>query len=119
MADTKIYWVVGTQCKPGVDEDDYNQWYNECHVPLLMENGLVRRTSRLKLSDKAYHEADTTHEAPKYLAIYEFESEADLEEWLSDRSAGAQDKLQKWGKGGGYEVFWTPRYDVIDTWERK
>lgn len=118
MAETRILWAVGTQCLPGVDEDDYNQWYNESHVPLLMENGLVKRTWRMKLSDTVYHEAKTTHEAPKYLAIYEFESEADLEAWLADRSAGAQDKLQKWGKDGGYEVFWTSRYDVMKTWDR-
>lgn len=117
MAETRVFWVVGTQCLPDTDEEDYNRWYNESHVPLLMANGLVKRTWRMKLSDTVYHEAKTTHTAPRYMAIYEFESGVDLEKWLSDRSAGTRDKLQKWGENGGYEVFWTSRYDVIGAWD--
>lgn len=119
MKDESVMWIVGTQCKPGVDEDKFNKWYDEVHVPMLLEGNHVKKVTRNKIAEKEYHVANTTHECPKYLTIYEFENLAAFEAWMSspDREVAGEDKLTTWGEGGGYEVFWATRYDTMQTWE--
>lgn len=117
MKKDAVLWLVGTQCKPGVDEDKFNKWYDEVHVPMLLEGNHVKKVTRNKIAEKAYHVANTTHECPKYLTIYEFENLANFEAWMSspDREVAGEDKLATWGEGGGYEVFWATRYDNMQT----
>ena len=114
-----VIWVVGTQCRPGVDEDKFNKWYDEIHVPMLLKGNWVKKVTRNKIADKTYHVANTTQECPKYLAIYEFENQEAFESWMTapERAAAGEDKMATWGEGGGYEVFWATRYDNMQTWE--
>lgn len=118
MKEDSVIWIVGTECKPGVDEEKFNKWYDEVHVPMLLEGDFVKRVSRSRLADKAYHVANATHECPKYLTIYEFETLQKFEAWMTspDRKIAGEDKLATWGEGGGYEVFWASRYDTMQAW---
>lgn len=119
MKSNAVLWVVGTQIKPGVDEEKFNKWYDEVHIPMLLKGDYVKRVSRSKLAEKTHHVANETHECPKYLTIYEFENEAAFEGWMTcpERNAAGEDKLETWGPEGGYEVFWATRYDHIEAWE--
>lgn len=117
MKNSSVIWVVGTQCKPGVDENKFNKWYDEVHIPMMLKH--VKKVTRSKLADKIYHVANETHECPKYLTIYEFENQEALDAWMTspERTIAGDDKLATWGEGGGYEVFWATQYDNMKTWE--
>ena len=118
MESKTVIWMVGTQVKPGVDEEKFNKWYDEVHIPMLLVGNYVKRVSRSKLAEKTHHVANETHECPKYLTLYEFKNEDDFEAWMTcpEREAAGKDKLDTWGLEGGYEVFWATRYDAIQEW---
>ena len=118
MKSNAVLWVVGTQVKPGVDEEKFNQWYDEVHIPMLLKGDYCKRVSRSLLAPKAHRVASETHECPKCLTIYEFESEEKFEAWMTSpyREDAGRDKLETWGPEGGYEVFWATRYDSVSEW---
>ena len=104
MKSNAVLWVVGTQVKPGVDEEKFNKWYDEVHIPMLLKGDHCKRVSRSLLAPKAH--------------IYEFESEEKFEAWMTSpyREDAGRDKLETWGPEGGYEVFWATRYDSVSEW---
>ena len=119
MEAKSVIWMVGTQIKPGVDEEKFNKWYDEVHIPMLLKGDYCKRVSRSIMAPKTHVVANETHECPKYLTIYEFENEEKFEAWMNspERGVAGQDKADVWGPDGGYEVFWATRYDAISVWE--
>ena len=63
--------VVLTRCQPGRD-DEFNQWYDEVHVPELCAMGPFTGARRYRVSDQQLF--DQTHQ---YLAIYEYTGPAE------------------------------------------
>ena len=112
---TPVIWTVGLQCRPE-DEEKFNTWYDEVHVPMLLAGGQVARVTRFKLSTKRHDVAPGAMQCPKYQTIYEFDDQARFDAWMSgpERAAAGRDKAETWGDRG-YEVLWAARYDVTKT----
>jgi len=117
MDSKPVIWSVGIQCQPE-EEEKFNKWYDDVHVPMLLKGNCVTKVTRYRLADKSYHVANTTAECPNYLTIYEFENQDKFESWMNGqaRAEAGEDKVETWGEKG-YEVAWATRYDVINSWQ--
>ncbi|MCP5328938.1 MAG: EthD family reductase [Steroidobacteraceae bacterium] len=116
MRSNRVIWTVGLQCRPQ-DEDKFNKWYDEVHVPMLLKGGHVSKVTRYELADAVYDVAPGAMKCPKYQTVYEFEDQQKFEAWMhgEERMAAGRDKAEAWGDRG-YEVIWAARYDVTSTW---
>jgi antibiotic biosynthesis monooxygenase (ABM) superfamily enzyme len=112
-----VIWTVGIQCRPE-DEDKFNRWYDEVHVPMLLQGGCVAKVTRYRLASKTYDVAPTAMKCPEYQTVYEFESEEKFEAWMNgkERSAAGKDKSETWSEKP-YDVIWASRYDVMGIWK--
>ena len=106
MESRPVIWLVGTECSPG-REAEYNEWYNRLHMPTELEApGIIRGTR--------YERIGSQFEYPRYLAIYELESEAAIEAiWKSEATARAAE--QHFGRGLelGLSMRWMAHYRPI------
>ena len=64
----KIVFVVESNCADPAREDEFNEWYNNIHVPDVLEMSGVLRGSR-------YVRMNPSEGQAKYLAIYEIETD--------------------------------------------
>jgi len=66
---------VESDCKDLAREDEFNDWYNNIHIPDVMETqGFISATR--------YEIIQSTDEKGKYLAIYEMETD-DFDQLMS------------------------------------
>jgi len=83
-------------------EDEFNKWYDEVHIPLVMKGGMLKAISRYEVTDAI----ETS--VSKYLTMCEFEDRAAFEKWLaSDVLAVA--KADRERAMDGKDVVWTTR----------
>ena len=112
MAKARYITVVATNCADIKDEERFNEWYNNNHVPILMKYEGNVKTTRYKVNG----------EAPNggcYLAIYEFDSaEARAGQQGSPAFQEAMAEMQQSWPNGGVEIKWMGNYDPIKAWER-
>lgn len=108
MASNPIINVVGTQCQL-LDEEKFNKWYEEVHIPMLMKSKKVLSVSRYKLMDKQGG-------LPNYIAVYKFASPQDYEDYrVSPELAAAVKEMQEtWG--GNVEVTSRIQYELVSEW---
>ena len=111
METKPIINIVGTRCRPE-DEEKFNKWYAEVHIPMLLRFKGLKAVTRYKIT----HEAE---EYPKYLAIYKFESQQAYEAYeTSPELAAARKERDETWKERGFEVKWRVQYEALKTWER-
>jgi antibiotic biosynthesis monooxygenase (ABM) superfamily enzyme len=110
-----VIWTVGLQCLPE-DDEEFNAWYDDVHVPMLLKGGHVAKVTRYKLASQTYDVAPGAMTCPTYQTIYEFDDEASFESWMrgDDRAAAGEDKAKTWA-GRPYDVIWAARYDLMNT----
>lgn len=60
--------VVESNCVDSAHEDEFNAWYNNVHLPDILELSEVIRAVR-------YENNNTTESEAKYLAIYELDTD--------------------------------------------
>ena len=65
--------MVGTNCSPDI-EDEFNRWYDEVHVPMLLKFHGISAVTR-------YQILEANEDYPKYLTGYQFESEEAFESY--------------------------------------
>ncbi len=95
-----IYQVM-IDCAPEL-EDEFNTWYNEVHMPLVMKGGMLKAAIRYKVTD-----AVETGVA-KYTTICEFDDRETFEKWLaSDELKVARANTAE--VMGGKDVVWTSK----------
>ena len=111
MENKPVINVVGTRCKPE-QEEKFNNWYDEIHIPLLFKFQGMTEVKRWKLLTEGA-------EYPEYLAIYEFENWSACEAWQTspEREAAMEEMDESW-KEGKFEVNWRVHYEVLKTWQR-
>ena len=116
MNEKSLIWMVGIQCRTEV-EAEFNAWYDDIHVPMLLKGDHVKKVTRFKLADKTYHVGTTTEVCPDYLTIYEFENQDQFDSWMNGqaRAEAGEDKEKIWSENP-YEVKWATRYDLINSW---
>lgn len=112
MPESRTVYVVGTDCPPD-QEERFNRWYDETHIPLLMKSNLLRAVTRYRLAPSA------TGDYPRYLAVYEFDNVQDFEAWRSsDEMKAAREEMSgTWGSNG-FDIRWRIPYEPIMTWRR-
>jgi hypothetical protein len=102
----------GVDCPPEM-EAEFNRWYDEVHIPMLLESGEIKKVTRLQ---RVGNEANY----PKFLVIYEFEDRQAFERYEKSQAktrAMAEMKLS-WPRGGPVQRRWRVQYDVIGTSEK-
>jgi Domain of unknown function (DUF4286) len=116
MKNGTVIWTVGIECK-AEDEPRFNTWYDEIHVPMLLQGKCVKKVTRFKLADETYDVGTTTQPCPKYLTIYEFENREKFDSWMNSpaRVEAGDDKKKMWGDNP-YDVKWATRYDLTKAW---
>ena len=108
MADNPIINIVATQCQPQ-DEEKFNTWYNEVHIPMLLKSQLLMGAARYKVIDES-------SKIPRYIAIYKFANQKDFEKF--DKSPELSDAIKEmqgtWGDR--IELISRVQYEVIKKW---
>lgn len=103
--------ILGTRCRPE-DEEKFNKWYEEVHIPLLLRFKGLKAVTRYKITGEA-------EEYPKYLAIYKFDSQEAYQAYeTSPELAAAREEMRETWKEGGFEIKWRVQYESMKTWER-
>ena len=113
MTQNPFMWIVGTRCAPELD-DEFNKWYDEVHIPMLMKGGHISAVTRYKLS------SDVESNQSPYLAIYEVKDVEAFKGWqTSDTRAGAGKEMQ--GTWGGRDMELTSKafYEPLRRWSRE
>ena len=101
MSKPRFLYQLQIRCAPEL-EDEFNKWYNEVHMPLVMKGGMLKAATRYVLTDA------TESDLPRYTTICEFEDRAAFEKWrASDILAAARANTAE--VMGGKDVVWTSR----------
>lgn len=118
MNSKAVIWTVGIKCE-AEDESKFNTWYDDVHVPMLLKGDFVKKVTRFKVADEAYHVGTTTQVCPTYLTIYEFENQDKFESWMNSpaRAEAGDDKVETWGENC-YEVQMACKYNLIKSWNQ-
>jgi len=107
MAENPVIWVVGSECDLE-KESEYNEFYNKIHMPTALKApGMLRGTR--------YERIGSQFEYPRYLSIYEIESEAAIEQILKSEAAAEAAEQQFHGRGKelGMKLRWLVHYRPI------
>ena len=111
MGNKPIINVVATQCQPE-DEEKFNKWYDEIHIPMLLKFKGITEVTRYKIISES-------EEYPKYLTIYEFENQNTFEVFqTSSELAAVREEMNKTWKDKGFETKWRVQYELTKTWRR-
>jgi len=111
MADRQPYlWLVWTRCAPELDAE-FNNWYDEVHIPMLTRGGHITSVRRYKLSSEV-----DSNQSP-YLAIYEFKDTATFKAWLAGPEL-ADARVEMKGTWGGRDMEIQSRafYEPVSQW---
>jgi len=116
-----VYYFVTADCSDAI-EAKYNDWFDNVHLPLLAKHSKLRSVSRYRWSQasKEFVENSGIRVAtdwPKYLTVYEFDTQADAEEFLTSKEfkEGGQEAAQTW-KPGEISVPWRVHYEL--KWQK-
>jgi len=101
MSRQRFIYQLTIQCSPQM-EAEFNKWYDDVHIPLVMRGGMLKAISRYKVTD-----AIETN-VSKYLTVCEFEDRASFEKWLASDIL-AEAKVDREKTMGGKDVVWTSR----------
>ena len=111
METKPVIHIVGTRCRPE-NEEKFNKWYDEIHIPMLLRFKGLKAVTRYKIT----HEAE---EYPNYLAIYKFEGQEAYEAYeTSPELAAAMKETRETWKEGDIQLKWRVQYEPMKTWER-
>jgi hypothetical protein len=73
----RYMFFVFSDCKDPSRENEFNEWYNNFHVPDMLEiSGMIKATRWTSASDKP-------NQRRKYLALYELETD-DIDKFDAD-----------------------------------
>jgi uncharacterized protein (TIGR02118 family) len=108
MAKDRIINIVATECIPG-DEAKFNKWYNEVHIPMIMKFKGVKKVTRYKVTGESTGKG-------KYMAIYEYDSAADMAACnASPEFKAAIDEMNETWKGCMFDLKWAMACEPIKT----
>ena len=109
MKPARVIYMSWTRCAQELD-DEFNEWYNEEHVPMATAGGQVSVVTRYRLS------GEVDSDLSPYLTILEFEDDEKFKAWLaSDALAAArEDTRTKWQ---GRDMQTTSRAFYVPIWQ--
>ena len=110
MAKARVLNIVATECVTKNDEK-FNEWYNEVHIPLLMKYKGIKKVTRYKILDEKATK-------PRYIAIYEFDTKYDLNGLpASPAFKAAIEEMQETWKDEKVDIKWAVSCEPLKTWE--
>jgi hypothetical protein len=103
--------IRGSDCSPEW-VDEFNEWYCNMHVPMLMKSGDVEKVTR-------YRKIGDDEDYPRYLVIYEFEDRQAFERYEASPALAAakEDANNRW-PAGSYQPKWRVQYEAIEIWKK-
>ena len=115
MEDKSILFIVATECAPEVEEK-FNKWYDEVHIPMLLEMKGLKEVRRYKL---VTGNGEYPGEYPKYMATYKFENLSAYEEFETGSvlNAAREEIAETW-KENMFEIKWRVAYEPLRSWLR-
>ena len=111
MPNNKVIQIVASESTPE-KEAEFNKWYTEIHVPMLIGYEGVKQASR-------YQRIGDDEQSAKFLAIYEFESKEAMEAFPgSDAFASAVEDFENNKEALGFKMKWAASYELIRSYEK-
>ncbi|MFC1937132.1 DUF4286 family protein [Chloroflexota bacterium] len=97
-------------------EEKFNRWYNETHIPMLMECKTLRKVTR-------YKRVTPGEKYPEYMVIYEFDNLEGFERYSKgpEFAATVKELGESWpgqGMERGFEMEWRLEFEEIKSWEQ-
>jgi uncharacterized protein (TIGR02118 family) len=108
MAETTIINIIATQCQPQ-DEEKFNKWYNEVHIPMLLKFKGLKGVARYQITDESSR-------MPRYLALYRFASQKDYEAFQKSPEVAAAIKEMQETWGNKVELTSRTQCELIKEW---
>ena len=119
MEHNRVIHIRGISCRPE-QEEEFNKWYNEIHIPDLLKFKGLRKATRYQIlyPDKVSIDSQNGN-YPKYLAVYEFDNQQDYEAYEAspELKEALKDVHETWEKDP-YEGIWRVQYKFLKAWER-
>ena len=111
MKDKTVTWFIGVKFNgPPELEEQFNKWYNESHVPLVLKCKGVRGATRYRLMHG-------DGEQPTHVAKYLFEDRDAFEEYLSNSEPAHRAERKEMWPDEIFDVKWRAAFEVIENWE--
>lgn len=111
MKDESITWFIGMRFHGTPErEKEFNRWYNEEHVPLVLGCKGVTAATRLRL-------VSGDENQPMYVASYQFKNRNAFEEYLANCEPSHRAERKKIWPDSVFEVKWRAAFEVIKTWK--
>ncbi|MDO8567892.1 MAG: hypothetical protein Q7R57_04170 [Dehalococcoidales bacterium] len=114
MKETKVMLIVGNDCADPAQEKEFNDWYHKHINEIKMTRPGVKRVARYQVSSVPV-EGPPNASYPKYLAVYEFDSEESLRAYESHRTQQKEGKVAPLATPGPKpKGMWRKAYKMID-----
>jgi antibiotic biosynthesis monooxygenase (ABM) superfamily enzyme len=112
MSNNRAIVVISTDCSPEM-EQQFNDWYNNVHIPMALKYPGMLKASRYQLSS-------TNSQRKSYLTIFEFRDDKAMQAFPgSPEVAAAKEEMQqRWQDNLPFEIKSRAEYDLIHSWEK-
>ena len=115
-----VIFITGNQCPPELEEK-FNIWYDDTHIPMLLESRYLAGVTRYRLADPVEAKVHPMEaiDYPNYLTIYEFGDRQSLEAWFSGPEvlASREERKETWADRN-FDSKWMVAYEPMKTWHK-
>jgi len=123
MQDEPVIFVSGLQYTGGPEQEEkFNRWFEEEHVPIQLKARGLRKAVRYKITEPFDNPiiACKPEDYPEYVGVYEFENEAAYQEYRTGPVYDEvhQNVLKTWPEGRPFKLIWRVAYKALKTWEQ-
>ncbi len=108
MTGPQLINIIETECQPE-DAGKFSKWYSEVHVPMLLKSKGVSGVTRYQISVEP-------GKLPRFIAIYKFASEQDMESFKKDPQTGIGIKDFNTTWGGKVKLVSNTTASLIKDW---
>jgi hypothetical protein len=111
MPENRIIQIVAAESTPE-KEKEFNRWYTEEHVPMLMGSKSLKRASR-------YRRIGDDANVSKFITVYEFENKEAMDEFpKSPAFADAIKDYENKKDEVGFNLKWAASYELIRSYKK-
>ena len=110
----RVMHLVATNCMDAGQDAEFNAWYNNNHVPMLLQfPGIIRTDRYRRLAGWG-----ESHDAPGYFATYEFTDEQAYQGYVNSEilKEAEEDRQARWPDKKVFSLAWLANYRRMKTW---
>jgi hypothetical protein len=106
-----VIHIVGVNGPAPEKDTEFNEWYDNTHVPWLMKTGTISQSVRYRITQPS-------KDYPAYLAVYYFDNQKKYETFLDhpERVAAVKELNEHWPNGIG--SMWRVQYKMMKAWKK-